>query len=92
MQTPVPARAAGKDGRRTSHVRFCTPAPPAYVPLPTPSQTAGVNSCNAGRQPPLAQHANVLCIIYCVGRVVKGCWCPPLCLAVLCAIHARAII
>ena len=56
METPAPAnKAGGRDGRRTSHVRFCTPAPPAYVPLPTPSQTAGVNSCNAGAPLSLAQ-------------------------------------
>ena len=35
-------------GRRASHVRFSTPAAPAYVPKATPSQTKGVNSCNAG--------------------------------------------
>ena len=39
---------AAKERRRTSHVRFSTPAAPAYVPKATPSQTKGVNSCNAG--------------------------------------------
>lgn len=41
--------AGGK--RRTSHVRFCTPAEHT-LPLPrgSPVRTAGVNSSNAGAQ------------------------------------------
>ena len=48
-KTPAPAREGpAKVGRRASHVRFSTPAAPTYVPKAMPSQTKGVNSCNAG--------------------------------------------
>ena len=36
-----------------SHVRFSTPAGPVYMPKMTPSQTMGMNSCNAGVLNPL---------------------------------------
>jgi len=36
-----------------SHVRFSTPAGPVFMPKMTPSQTMGMNSCNAGVLNPL---------------------------------------
>ena len=62
-KTPAPAREGpAKAGGRASHVRFGTPAAPAYVPKATPSQTKGVNSCNAG----------MLRIIICQGFLRQG--------------------
>ena len=52
-------------------MRFSTPAPPAYVPLPTPSQKAGVNSCNAGTRLSLAQHACPDCRRVCTAAILQ---------------------
>lgn len=54
METPAPAKAESKkERRRMSHVRFSTPAGPVFMPKMTPSQTMGMNSCNAGVLNPL---------------------------------------
>ena len=62
-KTPAPAREGpAKVGRRASHVRFSTPAAPAYVPKATPSQTKGVNSCNAGMLQAIAHEGG--CVLH----------------------------
>lgn len=46
------AEQQGQDkGRRTSHVRFSTPAPSSIVVQRSPVNTAGMSSSNAGERP-----------------------------------------